>query len=140
MTFLLDTNVVSEWTKPRPDQGVVDWLAAVDEDRVFLSVITLAETRRGIERLAAGSRRQRLDTWLREVLAPRFEDRVLPVDATVADRWGTIVAARETAGRPIASMDALIAATAAVHALTLVTRNTRDFEGSVDAMLDPWAA
>lgn len=138
MTFLLDTYVVSEWMRSQPDARVVGWLAGVDEDRVYLSVVTLAEIRRGVERLAPGSRRARLDAWLREELPLRFEGRLLAIDAAVADRWGEVVAARETVGRPISSMDAFIAATAAVHALTLVTRNIRDFEGSVEAMLDPW--
>lgn len=139
MSFLLDTNLVSEWVRPRPDPGVVSWLAQVDEDRLLLSVVTLAEIRRGIERLAPGARRRRLDDWLREELSLRFEGRLLPVDGAVADRWGEIVARREGVGRPIGSMDAFIAATAAVHALTLVTRNTRDFEGAVETVIDPWS-
>ena len=73
MSFLLDTNVVSEWVKPRPHPGVITWLAEADEDRVFLSVVTLAELRHGVERMAAGSRRARLDVWLREELPLRFE-------------------------------------------------------------------
>lgn len=73
MSFLLDTNVVSEWTKPRPNAGLVGWLAQVDEDEVFLSVVTFAELRHGIERLAAGARRRRLDEWLRNDLPVRFK-------------------------------------------------------------------
>jgi hypothetical protein len=138
VSFLLDTNVVSEWVKPRPEPGVVAWLAEVDEDRVFLSVITLGELRHGIERLAAGRRRSRLDAWLRDELPLRFEGRVLPIDASVADAWGTIVARRDRAGHPIGSLDALIAATAEVHALTLVTRNASDFRSSVKVVFDPW--
>lgn len=138
MTFLLDTNVLSEWTKPRPNPGVVAWLAEVDEDRVFISVITLAELRHGIERMAAGSRRKRLDAWLRDELPLRFEARVLPVDGPVADAWGKVVARAETAGRPIHAMDAFIAATAEVHGLTLVTRNASDFEVSLKAIVNPW--
>ena len=101
MSFLLDTNVVSEWVKPRPEPRVVAWLAAVDEDRVFISVVTLAELRHGIDRLAPGSRRARLEHWLRGELPLRFEGRVLPIDAVVADTWGEIVARRERAGRPM---------------------------------------
>lgn len=138
MSFLLDTNVVSEWVKPRPDPRVVAWLAGVDEDRVFLSVVTLGELRHGIERLPPGRRRSRLDGWLRHDLPLRFEGRVLPVDVSVADAWGTIVARRERAGHPIGSMDALIAATADVHALTLVTRNASDFRSAVTTVFDPW--
>jgi predicted nucleic acid-binding protein len=138
VSFLLDTNVVSEWTRPRPNAGVVEWLARVDEDEVFLSVVTFAELRHGIERLAAGARRRRLDEWLRNVLPLRFEGRIVGVDGAIADEWGRLVARREARGRPIQAMDALIAATAQVHGLTLVTRNTADFQPSVKSLLNPW--
>ena len=138
MSFLLDTNVVSEWVKPRPEPRVAAWLAEADEDQVFLSVVTIGEIRHGIERLAAGRRRERLDEWLREELPQRFEGRVLPIDAAIANAWGTIVARRGRTGRPIGAMDALVAATAEVHALTLVTRNAADFTASVATVFDPW--
>lgn len=138
MSFLLDTNVVSEWVKPQPNAGVVEWIAHVDEDEVFLSVVTFAELRHGIERLATGVRRRRLDEWLRNDLPSRFEGRIVVVDGAIADEWGRLVAHRETRGRPIQAMDALIAATAQVHGLTLVTRNTADFQPSVKSLLDPW--
>lgn len=138
MSFLLDTNVVSEWVKPKPEPRVVRWLEEVDEDRVFMSVVTLGELRYGIERLPASSRRQRLDEWVRHELPLRFEGRVLPVDAVVADAWGTIVAQRERAGKPIGAMDALVAATAEAHDLTLVTRNTADFQSAAKKLFDPW--
>jgi hypothetical protein len=138
MNFLLDTNVVSEWTKPRPDSGVVDWLAQIDEDAVFLSVVTFAELRHGIERLPASKRRKQLDEWLRGELPLRFEQRILQVDGAVADEWGRLVARHDALGRPIHAMDALIAATAQVHALTLVTRNAADFEASVKSVVNPW--
>jgi predicted nucleic acid-binding protein len=139
MTFLLDTTVVSEWVKSRPNRGVATWLAQVDEDRVFISVVTLAELRYGIERMPAGSRRKRLDQWLRDELPPRFEGRVLSIDPIVADGWGKVVARSEAAGRPISAMDALIAATAETHDMTLVTRNTSDFEASLRLIINPWA-
>ena len=138
MSFLLDTNVVSEWVKPQPDPGVIAWLAEVDEDRVFLNVITLAEIRHGIERLPNGNRRNRLHAWLRDELPLRFENRVLSVDEAVADSWGELVAPRETAGRPISVMDAFIAATANIHALKLVTRNESDFKSAVKKIINPW--
>lgn len=140
MSFLLDTNVVSEWIRPSPDPGVVAWLAAVDEDRVFLSVVTLAELRYGIDRLAPGRRRQRLEEWLTGDLPLRFEGRLLPIDRGVADAWGRIVALREARGRPIGAMESFIAATAEAHALTLVTRNATDFESTVTRIFDPWNA
>ena len=136
--YLLDTNVVSEWVKPRPNHGVIEWLDGVDEDEVFLSVVTFAELRRGIERLAAGARRKRLDGWLGGDLPSRFEGRIALVDGAIADKWGRLVARHETAGRPIHAMDALIAATAQVHGFTLVTRNVADFKLSVESLLNPW--
>jgi len=138
MTFLLDTNVVSEWVKPKPNRGVIAWLAEVDEDRVFLSVVTLAELRHGVERLADGNRRRRLDSWLRDELPLRFQDRTLPIDHAVAEGWGRLVAQGEAAGRPIGIMDAFIAATANVHGLSLVTRNESDFKSTVDDIINPW--
>ena len=139
MNFLLDTNVVSEWIRRYPNPGVVAWLADADEDRVFISVITLAELRHGIERLAAGRRRKRLSEWLQDDLLLRFDRRILPIDDEVADAWGRIVADRETLGRPINAMDAFIAATAQVRKLTLATRNQDDFAASVDAIVNPWS-
>lgn len=138
MSYLLDTNVLSEWTKPKPNAGVIEWLSQVDEEEVFLSVVTFAELRHGIERLPAGTHRRRLDEWLRGDLPLRFEGRIVLVDGAIADEWGRLVARREARGRPIQAMDALIAATAEVHDLTLVTRNTSDFQGSVKSILNPW--
>ena len=138
MTFLLDTTVVSEWVKSRPDRSVVAWLAAVDEDQVFISVVTLAELRYGIERMTAGSRRNRLAQWLQDDLPPRFDGRILSINHIVADVWGKVVARSEAAGRPIGAMDAFIAATAEAHGLILVTRHVSDFEASIKAIINPW--
>ncbi len=140
MSFLLDTNVVSEWTKPRPDSGMVKWLAEADEDRVFISVVTVAELRHGVERLPAGARRARIDLWLSEQMPARFEDRMMAVDVETADRWGRVMARGQEAGRPIASMDAFIAATAERHGLILVTRNVSDFEALGIPLLNPWSS
>jgi toxin FitB len=139
VSFLLDTNVLSEWVRPRPDPRVTAWLAAADEYRTYLSVVTLAELRHGIERLPAGSRRRHLDAWLRDELSARFEGRVLAIDAMVADAWGRLVAHRRRAGRPLSAMDAFIAATAVTHDLSLVTRNVADFEGTTISLVNPWA-
>jgi toxin FitB len=138
VSFLLDTNVVSEWVKPRPEPRVVAWLAAVDEDRTFISVVTLGELRHGVERLPSGRRRDRLDEWLREDLPQRFENRVLPIDAAVADVWGRMVARRAKSGQTITAMDAFVAATAEVHSLTIVTRYRSDFTPSATVVFDPW--
>lgn len=139
MNFLLDTNLISEWIKPKPDVGVVSWLTDADEDRLYISVVTLAELRHGIDRLAAGRRRDRLDSWLQHDLPSRFGDRVVPITADVADSCGRIVAKCESLGRPIGVIDAFIAATADVHRLTVVTRNESDFESAVANVLNPWS-
>jgi predicted nucleic acid-binding protein len=138
MNFLLDTNVISEWVKPQPARNVVAWLAEVDEDRVFVSVIAFAEIRHGIELMSAGRRRARLAEWLAEELPLRFEDRVLAIDPLVADAWGVIMARSQQAGLSLGAMDAFVAATAEAHGLTLVTRNIKDFGHVGIPLLDPW--
>ena len=139
MSFLLDTNVISEWVKPRPNPGVIAWLAEIDEDRTFISVITLAELRSGINLLAVGRRRDRLNAWLADELPTRFEGRVLSIDTAVADCWGRITASARTAGRTIHAMDAFLAATADIHRLTVITRNVLDFQNAGTRVLCPWS-
>jgi predicted nucleic acid-binding protein len=115
------------------------WLYGADEDRLFLSVITLAELRFGVERLAAGARRNRLDSWIREELPGRFEGRILAVDEAIADMWGQALAGSEAQGRRMNLMDCFLAATARVHGLILVTRNGEDFSGFAVKLLNPWS-
>jgi toxin FitB len=138
VSFLLDTNVIAEWTKAQPDAGVVHWLAAADEDQIFISAVTIAEIRYGIERLPLGQRRDHLEAWLTDDLPARFEDRILPVDVRVADCWGRVAACGRAAGRPVSIMDAFIAATAERHAMTLVTRNVVDFAPLGPRVISPW--
>jgi len=138
MTFLLDTNVIAEWVKPRPDTNVIAWLADVDEDRVFVSVASFAEIRHGIERLPEGRRRQSLSAWLSEDLPQRFEGRILHIDRHIAEVCGVMMARGWRAGMTVGSMDGFIAATAAAHGHTLVTRNTRDFAPLRITLFDPW--
>lgn len=116
----------------------MSWLHEIDEDRVYLSVVTLAELRHGIERLGGGRRRKRLESWLEDELTERFSGRIINVDPGIADAWGTIVAAREKAGKPIGAMDAMLAATARIQSLTLVTRNGSDFARLDLLIFDPW--
>ena len=137
MNFLLDTNAVSEWVKPRPNPGLIRWMESADEDRLFLSVITLAELHYGVERMPAGMRRTRVERWLRLEVPLRFEKRVLPVSEEIAVVWGRAIALSESAGRPMSVMDAFLAATAQVHDLTLVTRNVDHFR-VLKAVLSPW--
>lgn len=138
--FLLDTNVISEVARPQPSAAVLAWLAAVDQDNVFLSAVTIAELRYGIERMPAGQRRKRLSDWLFADVPTRFDGRILPVDDTVAHAWGQAVAMAEAAGRPIATIDAFVLATAVVHKLAVVTRNERDFRMLAPDVVNPWVA
>jgi predicted nucleic acid-binding protein len=138
MNYLLDTNAVSEWVKPRPDPGIALWLHEVDEDRTYLSVITLGELRKGVDRLGDGWRRDRLDRWLTSELPNRFGERMLPVDAAVADQWGRLLANAENGGTAVGGIDALIAATATVHGLQVVTRNVGHFRHTGVDVISPW--
>lgn len=138
MNYLLDTNVISEPTKAPPNAGVLTWLATVDEDSIFMSVVTVTELRYGIDRLPSGKRRSRLDTWLRQELIPRFEGRIVPVDLEIADACGRLVARSEAMGRQLEPRDAFLAATAEVHGLAMVTRNVSDFESIIRNIVTPW--
>jgi toxin FitB len=137
--WLLDTCVISEFVKPRPSEQVLAWLKACDESGTYLSVLTLGEIRSGIERLAAGKRRNALDKWLEGDLRARFEDRILAVSEEVALRWGILHAAAHLAGEKLPVTDALIAATAIVHGMAVVTRNSRDLVRTGVRVVDPWA-
>jgi len=139
VNFLLDTNVVSEWVKPRPNPGVIEWMATADEDRLFLSVATLAELRYGVERLPAGRKSAQLLEWLETELRSRFEGRVVVIDEAVAALWGKLLAKADAAGRPLGAMDGFLAATAAAHQMTLVTRNEMDFAGAGIKTFNPWS-
>jgi toxin FitB len=127
VSFLLDTNAISEWVKPRPNPGLMSWMETADEDRVFLSVVSLAELRYGVERMPTGSRCNRLTAWLERELPLRFEGRILPIDGEIADAWGKMMSRNEAAGRPMPVMDGFLPATAEVRGLALVTRNVADF-------------
>ena len=138
MTYLLDTNVISEWTKPRPDRGVVAWLDVADESSLYLSVVAFAEIRLGIELLQKGRKRDQLTRWLDNDLAQRFEGRVIDIDQAIAAAWGEIVARGRAQGAAPPILDAFLVATAIVHGMTLVTRNLRDVQRLGVAVLDPW--
>ena len=136
MSYLVDTNALSELRKRTPDRNVVAWFAERPASTLYVSVLTLAEIRRGIEQVADEKRRAALADWLEVDLRAFFTGRVLPVDTAVADRWGRLLA---HAARPMPAVDSLIAATAIEHDLVLVTRNVRDFEGLPVQVLDPWS-
>jgi predicted nucleic acid-binding protein len=137
--FLLDTNVVSEALRPRPDARVLAWLRA-NEARAWLSVLTIGEIEAGIRGARDLRRAQTLRDWLDGVLIPQFTHRLLPVDTAVARHWGENTAAARANGTPVGAIDALIAATAARHDLAVATRNGRDFEHLGVEVVDPWTA
>ena len=137
MSYLVDTNLLSELRRKQADPLVVAWFAARPAQSLFLSVLTLGEIRKGIAAMADVDtlRRQALSDWLEMDLPTFFLGRVLSVDAAVADRWGQLQA---QAGRPLPAIDSLLAATALQHNLTLVTRNVRDFVGLGVSLVNPW--
>jgi len=136
VSFLLDTNVVSEMARAKPHPGVERWFSDVPGEALYLSVLTLGEIRKGIEQLETGARREKLQVWLESELPDWFEDRILAVDSAVADRWGRLLSEVK---RPVPAIESLLAATAVQHRLRLVTRNTSDFTYPGLEVLDPWS-
>lgn len=139
MRFLLDTNVVSEATRPQPNAMVLDWIAAQDAESLFISAITLGELRRGALLLAAGNKRKALLRWIETGIKADFAGRIIPVDDLVMERWAQLEAATAQTGRRLPLMDSLLAATALAHDLTLATRNLADFKAAGVPLFDPWA-
>ena len=137
--FLLDTNVVSELVRPRPNPRVTKWMDSIDEELLCLSVLTLGEIRKGITTLTDPARKMRLEAWLSGNLLARFESRILPIDRAIADRWGQLTGFLAAQGSPLPVIDGLLAATALHHNLTLVTRNTSDVARTRVGVFDPWA-
>ena len=125
MSYLLDTNIVSETVRRNPNKAVIAWLDPLPAEALFVSVLTLGEIRKGIEALTDKRRREKLRLWLEHELPAWFEGRVLPVDRSIADRWGRLLA---EVGRPVPTIASLLAATALHHELRLVTRNAGDFD------------
>ena len=138
MSFLLDTNAVSEASRPAPDAGFMAWFDRAEGTQLYLSVVTLGELRRGIALIEDEARRRRLEGLNSNILL-RFSGQVLPVDEQVARVWGDLSASLRRSGRVIGALDEMIAATAMAHDLTLVTRNQRHFEGLGCAVLSPWS-
>ena len=138
MSFLLDTAVVSELVRKSPSAAVLKWIEGQDEASLHLSVLTIGELEKGVARLPASVRRNRLQSWVRRDLAERFGGRLLPIDTRTAARWGAIAGESERRGRPLPVIDCLIAATALVHGLAVVTRNVGDFERCGASCVNPW--
>lgn len=138
MSYLLDTCVLFEFTRRQPDEKVLRWVDDREESLLFLSVITLGEIQRGIERLPDSHRKTELLTWMENGLISRFGQRVLPIDRQTMLIWGSITAQAEKLGRPMSVMDSLIAATAVQHNLIVATRNGSDFLPGGVRIIDPW--
>lgn len=138
MSFLLDTNVLSEPAKRAPDANVVAWLEAQSPLDMSISVLTIGELTKGAELLAEGQRRAELLTWIRTDLPRQFVGRIQPVDADVASEWGRLSAEGRARGRELPVIDGLLLATASVHGLTFVTRNAADCVDRGVAVLNPW--
>ena len=137
--IILDTNVVSELMRSEPAPQVANWIRDRDRRELCTTVITLAEIRHGIARLPDGRRKQVLLTAADDTFSA-FEDQILQVDTAVAEQYAVVASTRERAGKPIASMDALIAAVCRSRNAALATRNVADFDGTGIAVIDPWLA
>ena len=139
MSFLLDTCVVSELVKKNPRRQVVDWIDAQEESTLYLSALTIGELEKGVVKLPASRRKARLASWVRRDLAARFIGRVLSIDPRIASRWGALVGESERRGIPLPVVDSLIAATALVNDLQIVTRNVEDFSRCGVDCIDLWS-
>lgn len=138
MKYLFDTCVISELVSKQPSARVVEWVDSLDPDDVYLSVLTIGEIIKGIEKLPNSRRKTELHTWLKEDLLARFQGKIIPIDTDVIVEWGILTAHVESAGKPMPAMDALIAATAKVNQLALATRNVSDFDAAGMKVLNPW--
>ena len=136
MSYLVDTNVLSELRRKTPNPQVVAWIQQRRPDSLYLSVLTLGELRKGIEMLADGDKRLQLQDWLENDLPAFFSGRVLVIDEAVTHRWGRLQAAM---GRPIPAVDSLLAAQALQAGLKLVTRNVKDFAFPGLEVINPWS-
>jgi tRNA(fMet)-specific endonuclease VapC len=138
MNYLLDTNVISELIAREPNQNVVDWIDSLDPETVYLSVITIGELRKGIEKLVRSRRKDQLTVWLENDLLLRFADKIVAITTDVMLVWGDLTGRLERDGKPIAAIDSLLAATALQGKYTLVTRNEEDFQHTGVSIINPW--
>ncbi len=139
MKYLLDTCVISEVIKSQPNRGVVTWLKKQDEESLYLSVLTFGEIEKGIEKSVDGRRKKKLRLWVEEDLKQRFKGRILPIDLQVASKWGEIQGKSEAAGKPLSSIDGLIAVTGLINNCVVVTRNVSDMQQSSVELHNPWS-
>ena len=138
MNYLLDTCVLAELVKPNPNSKVIDWITDTDDEKLFLSVITIGEIRKGLTKLPESKKKKTLSNWLNKLLED-YQTRIYQINIMVAENWGIIQCSAEKSGTPISSVDSLIAAVAYTHNLTLVTRNEKDFIPSNVPIVNPWS-
>ena len=136
--YLLDTCVLSEFVKPKPERKVLDWLNSVDPESVFLSAVTIGEIQFGISNRPPSNRRTELEVWLNEALPRQFGGRVLALDAATFVTWGKMTAEQKRKGETQSVMDSLIAAVALGQKMVLVTRNVGDFKVTGLSVFNPW--
>lgn len=138
MKYLLDTCVISEIIKQKPSGKVTKWIKNEDETNFFISVLTIGELHKGIEKLSESKRKGKLHNWVENDLKERFWNKIIDIDIQVAMIWGEIQGMTERVGKPMLAIDSLIAATGITHHLTVVTRNTSDMKESGAVLLNPW--
>ena len=138
MNYLLDTCVISELVKNKPDSRVVKWVGSQDEESLFLSVLTIGEIQKGISKLPDSRKREQLQSWLQNDLPERFRNRILEIGIGTARVWGRVLGACEKQGVTLPAIDSLIAAQGIFHKMTIVTRNISDMEPSGVPLLEPW--
>lgn len=138
MNYLLDTYVLSEFTRRQPDKRVIEWLNSIEEEKLFISVITVGEIQRGIERLPDSHRKTELLVWMNTGLLKRFAERMIAIDAPTMFIWGSLTARLEAAGQPMSVMDSLILASALQNNLIVATRNAADFLPGGVQVINPW--
>ena len=138
--WLLDTNILSELRRPKPERKVLAFVAAQPLDLLYISVVALAEVRFGIELVTDAIKRAKLTDWLAHKVRPMFEQRVLPITEDVLFKWRLLVEDGRQAGHTFSQPDLIIAATALQHGLTVVSRDTSDYERARVPVLNPWTA
>lgn len=135
MSYLIDTCALSELVSSRPDKNVISWIESAPQESLYVSVLSIGEIRKGVEKLSHGRRHNQILNWLEHDLPQWFEDRMLPIDVQVAEEWGRLQSRVE---RTFPAIDSLIAATSLFHRLTVVTRNVKDFDLPDIDVLNPW--
>jgi predicted nucleic acid-binding protein len=139
MNYLLDTCLISELAKPKPNGKVVDWVLGENETSFYISVLTFGELHKGIEKLPESKKKKELRNWIESELKNRFQNRIIGIDMSVSILWGKIQCSTEKKGKPMPAIDSLIAATGLAYNLTVVTRNVADMEQSGVKLFNPWS-